>query len=85
MKKLILLNIAFFIVLMLLYMVTGFALGYASGAKYGTDTAILYLLVVLVHLFLNYRLMHKYPAFTARHRWYASAIIGCVYTLLVFH
>jgi hypothetical protein len=85
MKKLILLNIAFFVILMLLYMLTAFTLGYVAGAKYGTDTAILYLLVVLVQLFLNYRLMHKNAAFTTRHRWYASTIIICMYALLVFH
>ncbi len=85
MKRIILLNIVFFALLMLLFIIAAMAMGYASGAKYGTDAGILYILVVTVHLFLNYLIMHRQPGYTTKKLLGASAIILCVYGLIIFH
>jgi len=85
MKKIVLLNILFFFLLMIIFIVVAFGLGYASSNKYGTDAGILYLLVVVVHLFLNYLIMHKQPAIARKQILLASAAIVCVYLLLIFH
>ena len=85
MKKIILLNILFFVLLMCLFLVAAFSLGYLGGDKYGTDAGILYLLVVTIHLFLNYLIMHKQPAVRSKQIWVASAVIGCIYLLIIFH
>lgn len=85
MKRIILLNLVFFALLMLLFIIAAFAMGYASGAKYGTDAGILYILVLTVHLFLNYLIMHRRPDYTPKKLLAASAIILCVYVLIVFH
>lgn len=60
-------------------------MGYASGAKYGTDAGILYILVITVHLFLNYLIMHRQPDYTPKKMLGASAVILCVYGLIIFH
>ncbi len=70
---------------MLLFIIAAFAMGYASGAKYGTDAGILFVLVVTVHLFLNYLIMHRQPEFSPKKLLGASAVILCVYGLLLFH
>lgn len=85
MKKIILLNILFFFLLMCIFLVTAFAMGYAANNKYGTDAGILFLLVVTIHLFLNYLLMHRQPAITRKQILFVSAVILCVYLLVLFH
>lgn len=84
MKKLILLNLLFFVVLMLLFMVATFALGYA-GKSYGTDGALVFLLAIVIHLFLNYLLMHKQPGFSWKKGLAVSACIIALYLLVLFH
>ena len=70
---------------MLLFTIAAFAMGYASGAKYGTDAGILYVFVVTVHLFLNYLIMHRQPDYTHKKMLGACVVILCVYGLIVFH
>jgi len=84
MKKVILLNLLFFFLLMCAFIATALGLGYVTDKRFGTDAGILYLLVVVLHLFFNYLLMHK-RAFSTKHILYASAVIGCVYLLIIFH
>ncbi|MDE3247999.1 MAG: hypothetical protein KGO82_05035 [Bacteroidota bacterium] len=84
MKKLILLNLLFFVILMLLFFAATFALGYA-GKNYGTDGALVFLLAIVIHLFLNYLLMHKRPEFNWKKGLAASACIIAVYLLVLFH
>jgi len=85
MKKIILFNILFFFVLMCIFLVAAFAMGYAANNKYGTDAGILFLLIVTLHLFLNYLIMHRQPGIGTRQILYASAVILCVYLLVLFH
>jgi hypothetical protein len=85
MKKIILLNILFFFVLMCIFLVAAFAMGYASNNKYGTDAGILFLLIVTVHLFLNYLLMHRQTGIATKQILFVSAVILCVYLLVLFH
>jgi hypothetical protein len=85
MKRIILLNIVFFVLLMLIFIGVGFAMGYASGARYGTDAAILYVLTVTIHLFLNYLIMHRQPDFSPKRLLIASLLILLVYLVIVFH
>ena len=84
MKRIILLNILFFFLLMFVFIIAAFSMGYAYNNRFGTDAGILYILMVLIHFFLNYLLMHK-KGFTARKILYASAVIACVYLLVIFH
>jgi len=84
MKKIILLNILFFFLLMCLFIIAALGMGYATDKRFGTDAGILYILVVVMHLFLNYLIMHR-KAFATRQILYASAVIGCVYLLIIFH
>jgi hypothetical protein len=84
-KKIILLNILFFFVLMCIFLVAAFAMGYASNNKYGTDAGILFLLIVTVHLFLNYLLMHRQTGIATKQILFVSAVILCVYLLVLFH
>ena len=84
MKKVILLNILFFLLLMGVFLIAAFSMGYATNNRFGTDAGILYLLIVTVHLFINYLMMHR-RGFTAKNILYASAAIGCVYLLVIFH
>lgn len=85
MKKIILLNILFFFVLMCIFLVAAFSMGYAANNKYGTDAGILYVLIVTLHLFLNYFLMHRQPNIGVKKILFASATILCIYLLILFH
>ena len=85
MKKIILLNILFFFVLMCIFLVSAFAMGYAANNKYGTDAGILFLLIVTLHLFLNYLIMHRQTGITTKQVLFVSAVIICIYLLVVFH
>ncbi len=84
MKRVILLNILFFFLLMAVFIVAALGMGYATDKRFGSDAGILYILVVIVHLFLNYLIMHK-KDFSTKRIVYASAVIGCVYLLIIFH
>ncbi|MFT3934340.1 MAG: hypothetical protein QM726_12030 [Chitinophagaceae bacterium] len=83
MKKVILLNLLFFFLLMFIFFIAAFSMGYAANNKYGTDAGILFLLIVILHLFLNYIIMHR-KQFNGRQILYASLVIGCVYLLIIF-
>ncbi|MEP7279762.1 MAG: hypothetical protein ABI813_14020 [Bacteroidota bacterium] len=85
MKKIILLNIVFFIVLMCIFLVAAFSMGYAANNRFGTDAGILYLLVVTLHLFLNYLVMHRQQGIASKKILFASAAILCIYLLVLFH
>ena len=85
MKKIILFNILFFFLLMCIFLVTAFAMGYAANNKYGTDAGILFLLIITLHLFLNYLLMHRQPGVGRKQILFVSAVILCVYLLVLFH
>ena len=69
---------------MALFIVAALGMGYATDKRFGSDAGILYILMVLIHFFLNYLLMHK-KGFTTRKILYASAVIACVYLLVIFH
>lgn len=83
-KKLILLNLLFFIILMLLFIAATFALGYA-GKSYGTDGAIVFVLAIVIHLFLNYLIMHRQPGFNWKKGTAASVCIIAAYLMVLFH
>lgn len=85
MKKIILLNILFFFVLTCIFLVAAFSMGYAANNKFGTDAGILYLLIVTLHLFLNYLVMHKQKDITTKKIVYVSGVILCIYLLILFH
>ena len=85
MKKVLLFNLLCFVVLMALFLAAAFAMGYAGGKRFGSDAGILYLLVTTLHLFANYTFMHRKTAFTGRQIGYASAVILCLYTLVLLH
>ena len=59
-------------------------MGYAANNRFGTDAGILFLLIVVVHLFLNYLIMHK-KNFPVKQVLYVSAVISCIYLLIIFH
>jgi len=84
MKRVILLNILFFFLLMCIFLIAAFSMGYAANNRFGTDAGILYILIVIVHLFLNYLIMHK-KDFTTKKILYASTVILCIYLLVIFH
>jgi len=84
MKRVILLNILFFFLLMCIFLIAAFSMGYAANNRFGTDAGILYLLIITVHLFINYLMMHK-RGFTAKNILYTSAAIGGAYLLIIFH
>ena len=84
MKRVILLNILFFFLLMIVFIIAAFGMGYAANNRFGTDAGILFLLVVVVHLFLNYLVMQK-KNFPVKHILYTSAVITCIYLLIIFH
>jgi len=84
MKKIILLNLLFFVLLMGIFLVAALGMGYAANNKFGTDAGILYILIVVVHLFINYLIMHK-KAFPPKNTWYMSGFIACIYLLILFH
>ena len=85
MKRIILLNSLFFLLLMIIFLVAALGMGYAAGNRFGTDAGILFILVVVVHLFLNYVIMHRQKHIRSRQIWVASAVILCIYLLLLFH
>ena len=85
MKRILLLNILFFFVLMCIFLVAAFSMGYAANNRFGTDAGILYLLIVTLHLFLNYLIMHKQKDIGTKKILYASAVILCIYLLILFH
>ncbi len=84
MKKIILLNILILILLLIVFLVAGFALGY-SGGRFGTDAGLLFLLVVAVHLFLNYIIVHRQKNLPPRTMLYSTLVLVCVYLLILFH
>ncbi len=60
-------------------------MGYAVDKRFGTDAGILFILIVTVHLFLNYLVMHKQKTSSTKKVLLVSAVILCVYLLLLFH
>jgi len=84
MKRVILLNILFFFLLMCIFLIAAFSMGYAANNRFGTDAGILYLLIITVHLFINYLMMHK-RGFATKNILYTSAAIGGAYLLIIFH
>ncbi len=85
MRKIILLNLLFFFLLTCIFLAGAFAMGYASNNRFGTDAGILYLLIVTLHLFLNYLVMHRQPGINTKKILYVSAVILCIYLLILFH
>lgn len=85
MKRIVLLNLLFFVLLMILFLVAAFSMDYAAGKRFGTDAGILYLLVITLHLFLNYLVMHRQKDTGTKKILYVSAVILCIYILLLFH
>ncbi|MEO5683311.1 MAG: hypothetical protein ABIQ88_11760 [Chitinophagaceae bacterium] len=85
MKKIIFFNILFFFVLLFILMIAALGMGYASNNRFGTDAGILYVLIIVVHLFLNYFIMHRQAQFSLKKIGYASAIILAAYLLILFH
>ena len=85
MKRIILLNILFFFILMCIFLVAAFSMGYAANNRFGTDAGILYILVVTLHLFLNYLIMHRQQNISTKKILYASTVILCIYLLILFH
>ncbi|MEP6749467.1 MAG: hypothetical protein ABJB86_17150 [Bacteroidota bacterium] len=85
MKRILFLNILFFFVLMCIFLVAAFGMGYAANNRFGTDAGILYLLIVTLHLFLNYLIMHKRKDTSTKKILYATAVIVCIYLLILFH
>ena len=85
MKKILLFNILFFFVLICLFFVSAFAMGFVANNRYGTDAGILYLLMITIHLFLNYLLMHRQSTYSVKRILYVSSAIICIYLLLLFH
>ena len=69
---------------MCIFVIAALGMGYASGNRFGTDAGILYILIVVIHLFLNYLIMHKMN-FPTKTILYASAVILCLYLLIIFH
>jgi hypothetical protein len=70
---------------MFIFLVAAFGMGYAANNRFGTDAGILYILIVTLHLFLNYLIMHKQKDSSTKKILYASAVILCVYLLVLFH
>ena len=70
---------------MCIFLVAAFAMGYAANNKYGTDAGILFLLVITIHLFVNYLIMHRQPGIRPKQVLFVSAVILCVYLLVLFH
>jgi hypothetical protein len=85
MKKIFLLNLLIFFVLMALFIAAGFAMGYAADKRFGSDAAILFVLVVLVHLFLNYLVLLRQKMATAKSIAISCLVILAVYALVLFH
>jgi hypothetical protein len=85
MRKVIFLNILLFFVLGGIFLVAAFGMGYAANNKFGTDAGILYILIIVVHLFLNYLIMHKQKDIGSKQILLVSTVIFCIYALILFH
>ena len=83
MKKIILWNVVILVVLMLIFLVVGFALGYTG--RFGTDAGILFLLILAIHLFLNYIIVHRQKDLPPRTILYSNIAIVAIYLLILFH
>ena len=78
------LNIALFVVLFILYYITGFSLGYGSNDKYETNSLWLYLGFILFHFFINFLFIIKPKMTLARHIIISSIMILLLYGILAY-
>lgn len=83
MKRVIIFNLVFFVVLFSLFFIAAMALKMETS-QFGSDSGLLYVLIVVIHLFLNYLIMHR-RHFSTKHILMVSGVIVCVYLLELFH
>jgi hypothetical protein len=77
-------NLLLFIAFLILFIILATGIGYAMGAANNTiETALAYIGVWLLHLYINARLLRKYNLASIHHRVVAVILITCAYIAYV--
>jgi len=77
--KAILINLGLFIILIILYFISGFLAGYGSNNSYEGAAWRLYIIFFLAHLGINYLLLKKLKILSS-----AVLISSCIVTLILY-
>ena len=85
MFKIIILNVLLFVLCIVLFILMAFGIGYAMGtASHTLETGAAYVAVVILHLYLNHRLLKKAQLDTSKHGTVSTLLIIGAYILYLF-
>ena len=85
MVKLILINVLLFVLCIILFVLMAAGINFAMGtAPHGVETAMAYIAVALIHLFINYALLKKRELGSLKNKIISTVIIVGVYILYLF-
>ncbi|MBC7905050.1 MAG: hypothetical protein H7Y27_16600 [Gemmatimonadaceae bacterium] len=82
--RIVLFNLALFVLLTILFAASAMILG-SMPQKFGSDAAILFVLMVVIHLFLNYIFIQKQREAGVKYLLWSTLALLLVYTLMLFH
>ena len=83
--KFFLLNIGLFIVLVIVFFITGFLAGYGSNNNYEAASWRLYFGFVIAHVLINLLLLYRYKFFTVQSILLTSLEIFFLYAILAWY
>lgn len=85
MLKLILINLLLFILFIILFIAAAFVISYAMGTNnHSMETAEVYVVITLLHIYINYRLLKKRKIDTLKNKTISAILIAAVYVGYLF-
>ncbi len=85
MLRIVIINLIVFVLFILLFIFSGFAIGMAMGtANHSKETAEAYVVFWLLHLYINYRMLKKRSMDSIRHKTIAAILITGAYIGYLF-
>jgi hypothetical protein len=85
MLRLILINLLLFILFIILFIFAAFGIGYAMGtASHSVETAEIYVVAALLHVYINYRLLKKQKSDSLRNNIISAILITGAYAAYLF-
>jgi hypothetical protein len=85
MLRLILTNLLLFILFIILFILMGFIISYAMGTEnHSRETAEVYVIVTLLHIYFNYRLLKKRKIDTLKNKTISTILVAGAYIGYLF-
>lgn len=85
MLKLVLTNLLLLVLFIVLFIASALVISYAMGTNnHSTETAEVYVVITLLHIYINYRLLKKRQMDTFKNKTIAAILIAAVYVGYLF-